>query len=98
MDDDLIPHPHFLAPVRGLEAIGEGEGFTVPLFSPAMLRRVQACVAACEGLTTEQLEAGIVQDMQRTLVQVLAEDPQVQRLIAFQREPAASASVRSRGA
>ena len=81
MDDPLLPRPHFLPPVRGLEAIGEGEGLTVPLFSPALMRRIQACVAACEGFSTEQLEAGIIQEMQRTLVQVRADDALVHRRI-----------------
>jgi hypothetical protein len=87
MHDDLIPRPHFLPPVRGLEAIGEGEGFTVPLFSPAMMRRIQACVAACEGFSTEQLEAGIIQEMQRTLVQGLGDESEVERLLTARGTP-----------
>lgn len=35
-----------------------------------MLRRIQACVDACEGISTEELEEGIVQDMQRVLREV----------------------------
>ncbi len=32
-----------------------------------MLRRIQACVDACDGISTEELEEGVVQDMQRVL-------------------------------
>ena len=35
-----------------------------------MLRRIQACVDACEGISTEELEQGVVQDMQRVLREV----------------------------
>jgi hypothetical protein len=35
-----------------------------------MLRRIQACVDACDGISTEELEEGIVQDMQRVLREV----------------------------
>lgn len=34
-------------------------------------RRIRACVNACEGLTTDELEAGIVKDMRRVLAQVV---------------------------
>ncbi|TWU12363.1 hypothetical protein CA54_11870 [Symmachiella macrocystis] len=35
-----------------------------------MLRRIQACVDACEGISTQELEEGVVQDMQRVLREV----------------------------
>jgi thiamine phosphate synthase YjbQ (UPF0047 family) len=31
------------------------------------VRRLSACVHACEGITTEELERGIIQDMQRVI-------------------------------
>ena len=34
------------------------------------VRRIHACVNACEGISTEELEKGIVQDMRRVLGQV----------------------------
>lgn len=34
------------------------------------LRRIRACVNACETISTEDLEQGVVQDMQRVLQQV----------------------------
>ncbi|MEX1231974.1 MAG: hypothetical protein WEB58_17145 [Planctomycetaceae bacterium] len=34
-------------------------------------RRVSACVEACEGISTEELENGIIQDMRRVLSQVV---------------------------
>lgn len=33
----------------------------------ALLRRIQACVNACEGISTQELEEGVVQDMQRVI-------------------------------
>ena len=35
------------------------------------LRRVQACLIACEGITTEDLERGIIQEMRQTLKDVI---------------------------
>jgi hypothetical protein len=35
-----------------------------------VVRRIHACVNACEGISTEELEKGIVQDMRRVLGQV----------------------------
>lgn len=34
-------------------------------------RRMLACVEACQGITTEELEAGVIQDMRRVLSQVI---------------------------
>ena len=36
-----------------------------------LVRRIQACVAACEGISTEELERGIIADMRRVLAQVV---------------------------
>lgn len=36
-----------------------------------LLRRIHACVAACEGISTEELEQGVVRQMQELLRQVL---------------------------
>ena len=35
-----------------------------------IVRRIHACMNACEGISTEELEKGIVQDMRRVLGQV----------------------------
>ncbi len=35
------------------------------------LRRVQACLIACEGISTEDLEGGIIQEMRQTLRDVI---------------------------
>jgi len=35
-----------------------------------LVRRIQACVNACDGITTEELEAGIVADMRAVIAQV----------------------------
>lgn len=35
-----------------------------------LVRRLRACFFACEGLSTQELEAGIVADMRRVIAQV----------------------------
>lgn len=35
-----------------------------------LARRIRACINACQGLKTEDLENGIVQDLCRTVLQV----------------------------
>jgi hypothetical protein len=34
-------------------------------------RRIKACLAACEGIATEELERGLIADMARVLMQVV---------------------------
>ena len=36
-----------------------------------LVRRIHACFNACEGISTEELEQGVVQDMRRVLKEVL---------------------------
>jgi len=36
-----------------------------------LVRRIHACVTACEGISTEELEQGVVADMRRALTDVL---------------------------
>ena len=36
-----------------------------------VVRRIHACVSACEGLSTDELEKGIVQDMRRVIASVV---------------------------
>lgn len=36
-----------------------------------LVRRIHACVAACEGISTEELERGVVADMRRVIADVL---------------------------
>lgn len=50
------------------------EGDIHGVSSPAnreLVRRIQACVAACEGISTEELEQGIVEEMRATLKSVV---------------------------
>lgn len=60
-----IRTPHFL-----VTAEGEIHGEDTPQ-NRDIVRRIHACVQACEGISTEELERGIVQDMQRVLAQVV---------------------------
>jgi hypothetical protein len=57
--------PHFI-----VTAEGEIHGEDTPENREAV-RRIHACVNACEGLSTAELESGIVQDMQRVLADVV---------------------------
>ena len=36
-----------------------------------IVRRIHACVSACEGISTEELEQGIIQDMARAIAQIV---------------------------
>lgn len=64
--NETVPHgPHFV-----LSASGEIHGEDTPE-NREMVRRLHACVAACEGISTEELENGIVQDMQRVIAEVV---------------------------
>jgi hypothetical protein len=36
-----------------------------------IVRRIHACVEACEGISTTELEEGVVADMRRVLAQVV---------------------------
>lgn len=56
--------PHFLLSHEG-ELHGEDTADNREL-----VRRIQACVHACEGISTDELERGIVADMRRVLENV----------------------------
>lgn len=53
--------PHFSLP----ECEGE------PFFDEQALRRIQACLTACEGFSTEDLEGGIIDRMRKALIDVV---------------------------
>jgi len=36
-----------------------------------LVRRIHACVNACDGISTDELESGIIQDMRRVLAEVV---------------------------
>jgi hypothetical protein len=57
--------PHFI-----LSHEGELHGQDCPE-NRELVRRIQACVHACEGISTEELERGIVRDMRRVIAEVL---------------------------
>ncbi len=65
--------PHFFS-VTPPEGTPQMQATAAPLPTAAqdaeMLRRIQACVDACEGISTEELEQGVIQDMQRVLKEV----------------------------
>ena len=66
MTGPAVPNgPHFF-----LSTEGEIHGEDTPE-NREMVRRIQACVAACEGISTEELENGIVQDMRRVIADVV---------------------------
>jgi hypothetical protein len=57
--------PHFV-----LSHEGELHGQDTPE-NRQLVRRIQACEQACEGISTDELERGIVADTRRVIVQVL---------------------------
>lgn len=67
MSDTPTPlgRPHFLLSPEG-DIFGEDT-----LENREHVRRIHACVEACEGISTEELEGGIIQDMRRALDQVV---------------------------
>jgi len=48
-----------------------GEDFQLPFFDAEAMHRIQVCVQACEGFSTADLEAGIIRQMQQTLMDVV---------------------------
>ena len=64
-DSDCKPTPHFLLTTEG-ELHGQDTAE-----NREIVRRIHACVNACEGISTEELEKGIIADMRRVLAQVV---------------------------
>ncbi|QDT44555.1 hypothetical protein Pan241w_46670 [Gimesia alba] len=60
---ETIQPPHFVISSEG-EILGEDTPENQEL-----VRRVVACVNACDGITTEELENGIIEDMRRVIAQ-----------------------------
>ncbi|MEQ8855836.1 hypothetical protein [Gimesia sp.] len=58
-----IQPPHFVISSEG-EILGEDTPE-----NQEMVRRVVACVNACDGITTEELENGIISDMRKVIAQ-----------------------------
>ncbi len=52
-----------------------------------IVRRIHACVNACEGISTEELDQGIIQDMRRVISQVV---PLLQQRQSTASQPAAN--------
>lgn len=67
MDTDRSFRP---APMFVLSTEGELLGVDTPA-NREVVRRIEACVAACEGISTEELEAGIVAQMRELLSQMV---------------------------
>ncbi|VAX39836.1 hypothetical protein MNBD_PLANCTO02-27 [hydrothermal vent metagenome] len=60
----ILKGPHFV-----LTSAGELHGEDTPE-NREIVRRIHACVAACNGISTEELEKGIVQDMRSVIATV----------------------------
>ncbi len=60
----VLKGPHFV-----LTSAGELHGEDT-VENRDIVRRIHACVAACDGISTEELEQGIVQDMRRVIATV----------------------------
>jgi len=64
--------PHFVVTAEG-DLLGVDSPENI-----ALARRIRACVNACEGISTEELEAGIVGDMWQVIADVV---PVLQRQV-----------------
>jgi hypothetical protein len=64
-DSDSKRTPHFLLTTEG-ELHGQDTEE-----NREIVRRIHACVNACDGISTEELEKGIITDMRRVLAQVV---------------------------
>jgi hypothetical protein len=61
-------------PLRGPHFVVTGEGDLHgedTAENREVARRIHACVNACEGISTDELEKGILQDMRRVLAQLV---------------------------
>jgi len=65
LSDRTASIPQFIVSMEG-EIYGEDTPENREL-----VRRIHACVAACEGISTEELENGIVKDMRRVIADVI---------------------------
>ena len=85
-----VPKPHFVISTED----GAIHGEETPE-NQEIARRIHACVTACESLSTEELERGIIQDMQRVLAEVV---PVLQDRVPSQQQtqPARSIAVENR--
>lgn len=63
-----LPHGHQV-PRFFITAAGDIHGEDTPS-NRDLVRRIYACVNACEGISTEELERGLIQDMRRVIGQV----------------------------
>lgn len=64
------PHASHSTPLFLLSVEGELMGVDTPA-NRDLVRRIQACVRACDGISTDELERGIVGDMRRVLAEVV---------------------------
>lgn len=67
MSDDVhaLKGPHFVLSLEGDIHGEESEQ------NRELVRRIHACVNACEGISTDELEKGIIQDMKRVIADVV---------------------------
>jgi hypothetical protein len=64
------PQSSTSTPMFVLSVEGELMGVDT-LANRELVRRIEACVHACEGISTDELERGIVADMRRVLAEVV---------------------------
>ncbi len=70
--------PHFVVTANAIHGEDNPE-------NRELVRRIHACVNACDGISTEELERGIIGDMRRVIQQVvpvLQQRPQPPQTIA----------------
>jgi len=65
MDRDFCPAPLFVLSVEG-----DLHGLDTP-GNRELIRRIEACVRACDGISTEELEQGVVGQMRQLLQDIV---------------------------
>jgi glutamate racemase len=74
MEGNLGPHVSFPIPAHAVPLASQNdfdEELLAQFFDLEKLRRLQACVTACEGISTAELEDGLIQRMRQALIQVV---------------------------
>ena len=83
--------PHFPTASDVVEKSAQ-ELLSVDYFDADALRRIKACVIACEGISTIELEGGVIEEMRRTLFRVVPLLEEAQRIKNQGVQPKAAAS------
>jgi hypothetical protein len=74
MEGNLGSHIQFHTPAKAGDSVLQkyvDEELLAQYFDPEAMRRLEACVFACEGISTEELEGGLIGRMRDAIVKVV---------------------------